>query len=92
MNGADSVAQREPKADTMMSKLLSLEDVVDRMVNLRDKVQHGHVDTTPGIAKLANGPADHPSITSVLTTGPEMLQSHYNRMMDLIEQVEQDLF
>jgi hypothetical protein len=90
---ADSVAQREPKATVMMDKMLALEDIVNRACELRDKVQHGPQGTPNAtVAKLTNGPAEMPSVTSVLTTGPEILQSHYNRMMDLIEQIEQDLF
>ena len=90
--GIESKAQREPKANVLMNRMLCLEDVINRTCKLRDIVEHGrnHDQDGPEVENKTTL-ADCPSISAVLDTGPEILQSHYNRMMDLLEQLEERL-
>ena len=87
---AATAAQREPKAVTMMNRIDRFEEVILRLCNLRDRIQNGD-DVPIGVdAKISEAPVS--TVATVLNEGPEILQIQFNKMNDLLEQIESELF
>ena len=89
--GAQDSDGREPKAVILMERIFRMDGIVNRLVTLRDRITDGNVP----MLHPAEGPcvADKaPSITRVLNEGPEILQAQNNQMMDLLSQIESELF
>lgn len=93
MNNSDMVgaASRESKAVILMDRINRFEEIISRMCDMRDKIQTGQ--NNPREAPIStNVEQPIPSVVAVLNDGPEILQTQYNKMSDLIEQLETDLF
>ena len=87
---AGNAAQREPKAVIMMQRIDRFESVISRLCSLRDRIQNGDNVPTGVDDKVQENPL--PTVATVLNEGPEILQIQYNKMNDLIEQIESELF
>ena len=82
-------AEREPKASALMSQIYRMDNVVERLCHVRDRIQNGDIpmgSTTTKQDSLA------PTIAAVLTEGPQILQTNFNQMNDIIDQIESELF
>lgn len=81
--------EREPKAATLMAQIGRMEHIVERLCHLRDRIQNGNIpmgSTSTKQDSLA------PTVAAALTEGPQMLQTNFNQMTDIIDQIESELF
>lgn len=81
--------EREPKAAALMSQITRMDHIVERLCHLRDRVQNGNI---PMGSSPSKPDSMAPTVSAVLTEGPNMLQTTFNQMNDILDQVESELF
>lgn len=92
MNDATiGAASREMKATSLMNRINAMEEVIQNMCHLRDRIQTGQ-DNPPAGNVMVEQERPLPSISLVLTDGSEMLSIQYNKMVDILNQIESELF
>lgn len=91
MENSPSVAgaEREPKAVALMSQIHRMEHVVERLCHVRDRIQNGNI---PMGSQTTSKDSLAPTVAAVLTEGPQLLQTNFNQMNDIIDSIEAELF
>ena len=80
---------REPKAVALMDQIYRMDHVVKRLCHVRDRIQNGNI---PMASDAAKQHSLAPTVSAVHTEGPQILQTTFNQMNDILDQIESELF
>ncbi len=81
---------REPRPDSVINAITQIDQVVSRLQNLREKIQQGAGYQSEKVNHI--DPPAQITLSALLNEGPVTLHRQYDMMMEILEQIESELF
>ncbi len=90
-NGIGEVVERESKPVKLMGAITQMSNAVNQLQNLQNKIRHGCGIDTKVDSKETLEPAIDTTVMACLDQGPEILNTQYQALTEIIHALEDEL-